>query len=333
MSLMTLVRSRAQDRRQAVSGLNLGTTDPPETVRGTFVLSFDFEDWHQLVHRRIGRPDWRAGSGEFDQQIATLLDLLDELSVSATFFVAGVTADRHPAALAEVAARGHEIGCHGYEHRRAYRQTPEEFRRDVVRCVNAVEGICGVTPVGYRAPWFSITRDSLWAGDILRELGFRYDSSLYDSPRIPRRIQPIPAHPCRIGGDGDALLEFPVAVWRWGRIVVPLGGGAYWRALPSAVLWRGLENISRRTTFPVLYFHPYEFSHKPLRVVLPPHASRRQRGRETWRRVSKNMRRDLIRPRLGEAAARFQLVPFRDILGAAGDDFDAKLLRQARARV
>jgi hypothetical protein len=196
-----------------------------------------------------------------------------------------------------------------------------------------VERICGSRPIGYRAPWFSITRDSLWAHDILRELGFQYDSSLLDSPRIPRRIQPIPAGPFRIGGDADALLEFPIAVLRRGRMVLPLGGGAYWRALPNVVLWQGLENLSRRTMFPVLYFHPYEFAHEPLRVVLPAGASGREHVRETWRRLAKNTRRGLIRLRLGEAAARFQLVPVRDIFDATRNDLDATLLRETRSRV
>ena len=102
--------------------------------------------------------------------------------------------------------------------------------------------------IGYRAPWFSITRDSLWAYDILRELGFRYDSSLYDSPFVPRRIRPIPTRPFRVAGGPDGgLWEFPIAVARWGLTVLPLGGGAYWRALPEIALWRGLEK--RRPPF------------------------------------------------------------------------------------
>lgn len=317
----------------AAAGADAAVPDPGGARRGTFVLTFDFEDWHQIVYRRIGRADWSSGSDAFRRHISTLLDLLDELAVDATFFVAGVTAERHPEALAEVHRRGHEIACHGYEHRRAYRQGPAEFRRDVVRCVDAVERICGVTPVGYRAPWFSITRDSLWAHDILRELGFRYDSSLYDSPRIPHRIQPIPAHPWRIGGDAGGLWELPIAVWKRGPIVLPLGGGAYWRALPSVVLWRALENVSRRAAFPVLYFHPYEFAHESLRVVLPARADRRDRLREEWRRVSKNTRRGLIRERLCGAAERFTLLPVRDVLETARNDLDATLLREARARV
>lgn len=292
-----------------------------------FVLSFDFEDWHQLVHRRIGRSDWRDGNEDFDRQVSTLLDLLDELAVTATFFVAGVTAERHPSALAAVAARGHELGCHGYEHRRVYRQTPTEFRLDVLRGVDVVERICGVTPLGYRAPWFSITRDSAWAHQILGEIGFRYDSSLYDSPRIPRRIQPVPSRPYRIQPDPDALWEFPVAVWRWRSFVLPLGGGAYWRALPDVVLWQGLRAVSQSGALPVLYFHPYEFAEKPLRVALPPHASSRERTREAWRRISKNARRGLISQRLREAATRFRLVAVRDVIDVDPDEPDATLLR------
>jgi polysaccharide deacetylase family protein (PEP-CTERM system associated) len=300
---------------------------------GTFVLTFDFEDWHQLTYQQIGRPDWERGSDAFEGHIANVLDLLDELVVSATFFVAGVTAERHPGALTDVVARGHEVGCHGYEHRRVHEQTPDEFRRDVVRCVDVVERICGLTPVGYRAPWCSITQDSAWAHDVLRDLGFRYDSSLYDSPRTPNRIRPIPAHPFPIQDDGDALWEFPIAVCRWGRIVLPLGGGAYWRVLPSAVLRRGLDDVSRQATFPVFYFHPYEFAREPLRVGLSPRPRPRERVREAWRYVWQNTRRDLIEPRLREAAGRFRLVPVRDILPEAHDDGDTPLLRPARAGV
>ena len=304
---------------------------PAETrVRRTFVLTFDFEDWHQLVYRRLGRPDWRDGGPQFGQHVSTLLDLLDELGVSATFFVAGVAAERHPAALEQVAARGHELACHSYEHRRAFQQTPAEFRADVVRCLDLIEQACGVRPIGYRAPWFSITRESLWAHDVLQELGFRYDSSLYDSPFVPQRLRPIPVSPFRIA---ERLWEFPIAVWRRGRLTLPMGGGAYWRALPSALHWHVLEQVARSSTFPVLYFHPYEFASEPLRVILPSHAARRQRARETARRMYKNARRDLIAVRLREAAARFRFVTFRELLDPGRDDVDTTLLRQARSIV
>jgi polysaccharide deacetylase family protein (PEP-CTERM system associated) len=284
---------------------------PSEAAQGTFVLTFDFEDWHQLVHRRLGLSDWRAGSGEFDEHVSALLDFLGELDLRATFFVAGVAAERHPQALQEVAARGHEVACHGYLHRRVFHQTPHEFRDDVVRCVDVIARLCGVEPEGYRAPWFSITRDSLWAYDVLLELGFRYDSSLYDSPFVPRRIRPVPSAPFFVHGE---LLEFPIAAARWRATTLPLGGGAYWRALPGAALWRGLESVARSSTLPVLYFHTYEWADGPLQVTLPAGASRQERVREGVRRVYKNARRHLIPERIREASSRFRFVAFRDLL-------------------
>lgn len=297
--------------------------------RPPVVLTIDFEDWHQLVLRRIGREGWAKGSESTRRHVAILLDLLDELGVSATFFVAGITAERHPEALLDVRDRGHELACHGYEHRRAFRQGERAFRHDVERGIQAVERICGVTPLGYRAPWFSITRDSAWAHDVLRELGFRYDSSLFDSPRIPNRLPGIPAGPALLPV-GAPLWELPVAVWRRGSLVLPLGGGAYWRALPAAVLWPALERVARERPYPVLYFHPYEFAPEPLRIDLPPGAAVRERLRERRRSFSKNARRHLIARRLREAAARFRLVPCGEALNELDHDLDPTVLRRAR---
>ena len=299
-------------------------------MNATFVLSFDFEDWHQIVRRRLGHEDWRDGDAAFARHVELTLDLLDELDVTATFFVAGVTAERHPDALREVAARGHELGCHGHEHRHLHRLTPDEFRDDVRRCLDVIASTCGAAPLGYRAPWFSINRETPWAHGILRELGFRYDSSFYDSPRLRRRIRPVPAHPYRVD---EGLWEFPVAVARYGRLVLPLGGGTYWRALPAAALRRGLDRVARQSAFPVLYFHPYELAPETLEVVLPAGAGRRARLQETRRRIHKNVRRHLIEDRIREAAAAFRLVPFRDVIPPTDDDRDPTLLRPARAGV
>jgi polysaccharide deacetylase family protein (PEP-CTERM system associated) len=294
------------------------------------VLTIDFEDWHQLVLRRIGSDGWERGSESTRRHVDLLLELLDELGARATFFVAGVAADRHPAALRDVRDRGHELACHGYEHRRAFRHGRDAFRRDVLRGIDAVERLCDVTPAGYRAPWFSITRDSAWALDVLRELGFRYDSSLFDSPRVPNRLAGIPAEPALLPGE-EPLWELPIAVWRRGRAILPLGGGAYWRALPARVLWPALDRVARERPYPVLYFHPYEFAPEPLRIELPSGASAGERLRERRRSVLKNARRGLIARRLREAAERYRLVSCNDALEAIDHVRDATVLRPARA--
>ncbi|MGE5273993.1 MAG: polysaccharide deacetylase family protein [Verrucomicrobiota bacterium] len=277
----------------------------------SFVLSFDFEDWHQLVYRRLGRANWRSGNNAFPRHVHDVLALLDELGVRATFFAVGAAAERHPSALRDVVSAGHEVGCHGYEHLRAFTQTKGAFRDDTLRCLDVVDRVCGVTPAGFRAPWFSVTAECRWVYEVLEELGLHYSSSVYDSPLLRQRLRPIPAHPFRAGG----LWEFPIAVWKGHGVRVPIGGGSYWRALPSAALWQGLERVRRQSLFPVLYFHPYEFAVEDLQVVPPPGATLRERGREASRRRYKNARRRLIPGRIREAATRFHLISFREALG------------------
>src|SRR5215212_11171059 len=201
------------------------------------LLSIDFEDWHQLVHRRLGRPDWDRRGPALERQTDVVLTLLDELGVKATFFVLGMTAHRYPDAVRAIAARGHEIASHGHAHERVHSQTQDSFRADLERGLEAVETAAGVRPVGYRAPAFSITRDTPWAYDVLGEVGFEYDSSQYDSPRVPNRISPIPRAPYRLlSASGAELWELPVAAAR-----VTVGGGAYWRVLPAPVIARVLR--------------------------------------------------------------------------------------------
>ena len=89
------------------------------------LLSIDFEDWHQLVHRRAGAPDWDAPGPALERQTEAVLDLLDELGAKATFFLLGITVRRYPELAREIVSRGHEPACHGFAHERVFHQTRE----------------------------------------------------------------------------------------------------------------------------------------------------------------------------------------------------------------
>src|SRR5207344_3434067 len=104
---------------------------------------------------------------------------LAEAGTRATFFVLGHAAERHPELVREIASAGHEVGTHGWSHAFVYRMTPERFRAELARSIELLESLSGQRVIGHRAPFFSITRDSLWALDVMRECGIRYDSSIY----------------------------------------------------------------------------------------------------------------------------------------------------------
>jgi polysaccharide deacetylase family protein (PEP-CTERM system associated) len=276
--------------------------------RPTLLLSVDFEDWHQLVRRRVGARDWESPGPALSRQTDALLDLLDELGVKATFFVLGMAGRAHPELLSEVAARGHEIGCHGDGHVLVHRQTAQEFAADLRAARATIEELTGQIPRGYRAPAFSITRGSPWAHSVLAEEGFEYDASQHDSPRIRDRVAPASAtpHPLELA-DGRVLWEFPVAVWRVGHAPLPVGGPSYWGVMPLQLILRGLEEAG---PLGGLYLHPHEVDPAPLRPQLPSGTPADRRARATLKAVQRNVARRRAPGVLRAIAGRFRLIPY-----------------------
>jgi hypothetical protein len=184
-------------------------------------------------------------------------------------------------------------------------QSEDEFRADAQRTITVIEETTGKRPAGYRAPEFSINRDTPWAYDVLAELRFRYDSSQHHNRRIPNRIAPVPNGPYRIQlPSGQTLWELPTP--SVGR--VPVGGGAYWRLMPASVLIRALSSAH----WPVLYFHPYEFDPLPLRAELPDGLGAKQQLYAASRRALRNPGRGLIASRLRKVAEQFRLTSFEE---------------------
>jgi polysaccharide deacetylase family protein (PEP-CTERM system associated) len=282
------------------------------------LLSFDLEDYNQLVERRLGIEGWDAPGPALERQMAAVFDLLDDLGVKATFFVLGMTIRRYPEIVQEIASRGDEIACHGSDHTYVYRQSPEDFRRDVESSIELIEGLTGRRPIGYRAPAFSINRDTVWALETLADLGFTYDSSQYGSRKIPERLEPVPDAPYTMQlPSGRELVEFPLTVWRMGRLSVPMAGGSYWRILPAALLRRGLGSIQNQTgragarprlkSYPALYFHPYECDPQALRLRLPPAAPAGMRLRSAYMSLISNPGRRRVVPRIRKIARDYEL--------------------------
>lgn len=290
--------------------------------RGVLLLSIDFEDWHQLVRRRLGADNWREPGPALKRQTDALLSLLSELDLKATFFILGMTARAHPQLVKAVVEHGHEIGCHGDAHRPVHTQTPVDFAEDLRSAREAIERLTGRTPVGYRAPAFSITRKAAWAYDVLAEQGFEYDASQHDTPRVRDRAIPASSspHPLKRPGNGT-LWEFPVAVWqaRFGRL--PVGGASYWAAMPTELVLHGLR---RAGSYPGLYLHPHELDPQPLRVDLPAGSTLSQRAHAELRAAQRNSARRRAGPVLRAIADHFQLIPYGEA--------HAKLSARADAR-
>lgn len=239
-------------------------------------FSFDIEDWHHSEVLPAGqRP--KAGESIVHKGTSEILDLLARHGLRSTFFVLGCVVRDHPDLVRRMVDEGHELACHGMEHRPVWRATPESFRDELREFREVVTAALGDFPVaGFRAPTFSIDRSNAWALDVLRAEGYRYDSSIfpmrvkmYGTPGAPCWIyRPSPTDLTKHDPHAD-LVEFPVATAQVLKLRFPVGGGFYLRALPLPVFRAGLDYILRRRPF-ALYLHPREVAPESRRLPLDP---------------------------------------------------------------
>jgi polysaccharide deacetylase family protein (PEP-CTERM system associated) len=222
-------------------------------------LTIDVEDYFQVAaFDDIIKPaSWTSMECRVERNTTVILDTLQNHGVHATFFIVGWIAEKYPALVRTISRYGHEIGCHSYLHRKIYHLTPDEFREDTRRAKSILEDITGRAVFGYRAPSYSITKKSLWALEILEELGFEYDSSIfpiyhdnYGIPDAPRFEYKLP---------NSNLTEYPISTALVLGRKIPVAGGGYFRLFPYWFTKMSLKTINHRERKPfIFYLHPWE---------------------------------------------------------------------------
>jgi peptidoglycan-N-acetylglucosamine deacetylase len=113
-----------------------------------------------------GRPGSLAltfDDGPDPRGTPAVLDALDRLGWTATFFMLGVQVQQYPEVAAQVVAAGHEAAVHGFSHRNHLARGPGDVRRDVVRAVAVVTAATGTRPTWFRPPYGVLTLGSLAA--------------------------------------------------------------------------------------------------------------------------------------------------------------------------
>jgi polysaccharide deacetylase family protein (PEP-CTERM system associated) len=220
------------------------------------VLSIDVEDWFHAENLKIARDAWEKCELRVERNTMRMLEILDRANARATFFVLGWVAEKCPQLVRAIAAAGHEVASHGYEHRLVYTLTPSEFRADILRSKGYLEDLTGRPIRGYRAPCFSITD---WAIPILQEAGFGYDSSVVPTVAHDRygRLKGMSvANPVVMLRDG--FHEVCISCIRLGRRGLPWGGGGYFRLVPYGLWCAGIRTILRTGRPYIFYLHPWE---------------------------------------------------------------------------
>ena len=256
-------------------------------------LTIDVEDYFQVnAFSRVIRPShWHDYPTRVERNTRRILEILAEADgqgVKATFFTVGWIAEKFPDLVREISECGHEIACHSYGHQLVFNLSERRFKEDTRRSKEILEDISGREVIGYRAPTYSITRRNLRTLEILSDLGFLYDSSIFpiihdvygfpEAPRFPFQVLfekqgtgnirfsnlcddgRCPSVEKNAGGSGRrSIVEFPLTTFRVFKRNVPVAGGGYFRLFPYPLTRGMLKAINRKESMPfVFYMHPWE---------------------------------------------------------------------------
>jgi len=237
-------------------------------------ISVDVEEYFHVeaFAGKIDPKSWEDFESRSGRSIDRILRLFQKYETRGTFYILGWIAERQPDMVRKIAAAGHEIGCHGFGHQRIHRQTPDQFRQDVMRSRNRLAELAGKPIHCYRAPSFSITKETLWALDVLAEEEFTIDSSIFpvrhDLYGMPggRRFPHWENTP-----GGNRLFEFPPSTIRLANNNWPAAGGGYLRLFPYRFTRWAIRHLNDREKQPAMvYFHPWELDPSQPRISSAP---------------------------------------------------------------
>jgi len=231
------------------------------------ILTFDIEDWYNCDF--ISRDfNWDKYDVRIYEGTERILKSLEEKKIKGTFFCLGWIAEKHPKVVQWIHEAGHEIGCHSYKHELLFRFNPDEFKEDTIRAKDAIQNITGEDVKLYRAPGFSIKKENQWALEVLAEIGFTHDASIFPAIHDYGGFPDFGiAEPVYLKlRNGAILKEFPMSVHKLGSYSLVFSGGGFFRLFPYPLI----NFLSNKANYLMTYFHPRDFdAEQPILENLP----------------------------------------------------------------
>ena len=175
------------------------------------ILTFDIEDWYNCDFISTDL-NWDKYEVRIYEGVDRILEELEFHKLKATFFCLGWIAEKHPDVIRKIHSQGHHIGCHSYQHELSFRFDRNGFRNDTEKSKKLIEDIIGERIDAFRAPGFSVTVQNLWAFEVLAELGFDYDCSIFPAKHDYGGLSNYGrSEPAILAlADGKKLKEFPI---------------------------------------------------------------------------------------------------------------------------
>jgi polysaccharide deacetylase family protein (PEP-CTERM system associated) len=224
------------------------------------IFSIDVEDWFHILDLK-STPDvskWGELPSRVEANFLKLLDLLEEKNIKATCFFLGWVAERYPELVKKADRAGHEVASHGYSHQLVYSMSQGQFLEDVKKSKSILEDIVQKPVLGFRAPGFSITEKTPWAFDVLAQLGFQYDSSVFPANHGHGGFNTAQTEPHFVSSPSGDVFEFPISVTSFLRRRLCFSGGGYFRLIPYPIVKKIAQDMNALDRPFVFYIHPRE---------------------------------------------------------------------------
>jgi hypothetical protein len=155
------------------------------TTKPIASLSLDLDnEWSYL--KTHGDSQWKSFPSYLDLVVPRILDLLKERNLTITFFIVGQDAAlaKNAEALAAIAAAGHEVGNHSFQHEPwLHLYSGEQIATDLATAEEHIERVTGRRPRGFRGPGFSLSKATV---ETLTRRGY-----LYDASTLPTFLGPV----------------------------------------------------------------------------------------------------------------------------------------------
>ena len=206
-------------------------------------FTFDLED-----HRTFKDPE----TSRYQKNTENILEWLNDNKISSTFFIVGDLAERSPNLIKKIAQYGHDIAFHSYKHKPLTLDLPKDFKKQTEYGKKLLEDLSSKRVIGFRAPCFSLTKNTTWVIDLLTSLGFEYSSSIIPTNAGKYCFPGVPQEPFIWKG---GLVEYPMVLSKFLGKSFPSIGGLYIRIYPAKFSIKTLNKVG----IPWTHVHPQDF--------------------------------------------------------------------------
>lgn len=195
------------------------------------------------------------------------LRILDKHEIKSTLFTVASVAPKIADKLKSAIDNGHRLALHGLEHTPPLQMPLDVFKSEIQSAKETLSNMFGTEISGYRAPFFSLDNARL---DILKELGFKYDSSNLDFQKARHTVK-LDLQDYQAYGDGifydKDFFEFSISKQKIFGKAFPISGGGYVRLLNWGIVKNFIKQYLQHSSYYVFYLHPFELTQQKIPAI------------------------------------------------------------------